>query len=217
VIPAELLGPPQRRDRTLLLASLPRGAADHPVAHACTEGSDAYTPATRTVLFAALFALSACGACSKSSSDGHATPPTTGGPTSKGPGTAAASDPSPVSQTGPDDSFVLKFDSPQPGAAGSELVATLTITPGQGYHINQDFKPKLSLTPPDGVTLAKNELVVDDASAMDKRQLVFAVKATAKNAGTYNVPGKIKFAVCTDDDTDCEPKRRDVSFTVTAK
>ncbi len=169
-----------------------------------------------TVLGAAL-ALGACGACSKSSEGNN------GGTSAPAPHVTAGSDkaaPEPTEvQTGADATFQLAFSNPDPVAPGSQAIAKLTITPGKGYHINQDFKPKLTMTPPDGVTLAKNELEVADAPnvTMDKTQLVFTVQATAKTAGAYKVPGKIKFAVCADDDSDCEPKRRSVEFTMTAK
>jgi hypothetical protein len=44
---------------------------------------------------------------------------------------------------------------------------------------------------------------------------VFAVKATPSASGVYTIPGKIKFAVCTD--ATCDPKRQDVSIRVAAK
>jgi hypothetical protein len=81
--------------------------------------------------------------------------------------------------------------------------------------MNAEFPTKLTLDPIAGVKLSKASLVLADAEKFDDHQLVFAVQATPEAAGSYTVSGKIKFAVCTD--ATCDPKKRNVSFAVTAK
>jgi len=117
--------------------------------------------------------------------------------------------------SGPDDSFELALEQPAAVAPGAAAVARITITPGKGYKMNKEFPTKLTLEPPAGITLDKATLVLDDAESFDPHKLVFAVKATPTAAGDFTIPGKIKFAVCTD--ATCDPKRRDVSFRVAAK
>ena len=79
----------------------------------------------------------------------------------------------------------LAIDPPADAKAGAEAVAKITVTAGAGYHVNTEYPTKLTLTSPEGVTLAKAELVAGghdkakgDADSLDEKQLVFAVKLT---------------------------------------
>ena len=114
-----------------------------------------------------------------------------------------------------DTSFKLVVEQPAPVAAGGEAVLRVKVTPGTGYKMNAEFPTKLTLDPVAGVDIDKTSMVLADAEKFDDHQLVFAVKATPQSAGSYTVSGKIKFAVCTD--ATCDPKKRDVSFTIAAK
>lgn len=159
-------------------------------------------------------ALAAC-ACSKSKSSKPEPAADKGAPTADK--KEAAPKGGEVAQPeGSGESFNLTVDAPAPVAPGGEAIARLTVVPTAGYHINQDFPTKLTLEPKEGVTLAKTEFAVEDAEKFDESQLVFAVKATPAAAGSYQVDGKLKFAVCKGEE-DCEPKRRSVSFTVAAQ
>lgn len=157
--------------------------------------------------------LTAC-ACSKSKSSKPEPQPTaeTGAPkpATKGGGAESAM------PEGDGASFQLTIDAPAPVAPGGEAIARLTVVPTAGYHINQDFPTKLTLEPKEGIALAKTEFAVADAEKFDESQLIFAVKATPAASGSYQVDGKLKFAVCKGEE-DCEPKRRSVSFTVAAQ
>lgn len=127
-----------------------------------------------------------------------------------------------------DDSFQLVMQSPAPAAAGGASTATLVVTPGTGYVINAQYDIKLTLTPPDGLSVAKTVQTVDDAKTSKRSvdedgtqvdvfdRLAFEIPMTAAAAGTYTLTGQLKFAVCAADASDCEPKRRAVSFTVVA-
>jgi hypothetical protein len=160
--------------------------------------------------------LGACGACSRESNkpkkEGTAsTKKTPGGVVEMGKGGGEFETPD-----GSGESFELTLDHPAAVAPGSEAVARLVIVPKGAYHINQEFPTELTLTPPDGVKLEKTEYALEDAEKVDDNQLVFAIKATPATAGSFQVDGKIKFAVCLGEE-DCEPKRRQVSFTVAAQ
>ena len=109
------------------------------------------------------------------------------------------------------------------GKAGSELTSNVKVTPAGAYHVNTEFPSKLTLEPPAGVKLAKTEFTAGgmdkaqgDAVAFSEQALAFAVKATADKAGTYDIKGTLKFAVCTNNNTQCLPKKQPVTVTVAA-
>jgi len=98
--------------------------------------------------------------------------------------------------------------------AGAEATANITVQPAQGYHVSKEFPVKLTLTAPDGVTLAKAELAAGDAATFTEQQLQFAVKATAQKAGAYEIQGTFKFGVC--DKDSCHPKKQPITIQVAA-
>ena len=109
------------------------------------------------------------------------------------------------------------------GKAGSELTSNIKVTPAGAYHVNVEFPIKLTLEPPTGVKLAKAELTAGgmdkaqgDAVAFSEQALAFAVKATADKAGTYDIKGTFKFAVCTNNNTQCLAKKQPITVTVAA-
>ena len=106
--------------------------------------------------------------------------------------------------------------------AGAEGAATITVKPGQGYHVNTEYPIHLTLTPPSGVTLAKadfqaggSDKAKGDAEQLDEQQLVLSVKMTAAAAGSYTVNGTFKFAVC--DHDQCLAKKETIAIAVAAK
>jgi hypothetical protein len=116
----------------------------------------------------------------------------------------------------------LAIELPADAKAGAETIAKVTVTPGDGYHVNTEYPTKLTLTPPQGVTLAKAEFAAGghdsakgDADALDEKQLAFAVKLTPTASGSYTINGNFKFAVC--DKSQCLPKREAIAITVAAK
>lgn len=146
---------------------------------------------------------------SKGAADAKETTPT---PTKDGDAKPA---PAPGGEGEADASFALVVEQPAAVAPGAATTLRIRVTPGKGYKMNAEFPTKLTLEPTAGVELDKASLVLADAEKFDDHQLVFAVKATPAAAGSYNVTGKIKFAVCTD--ATCDPKKRNVAFAVTAK
>ncbi|HET7500341.1 MAG TPA: hypothetical protein VFK02_05035 [Kofleriaceae bacterium] len=184
--------------------------------------------------------VTACSACSKSAGNQDkvsAPPPTAGGqdviavpqggPTMGKP-VGAEGKPAPAPAAGADERSRLKpeegklaIEAPTGAKAGAEAVAKITVTPASGYHVNTEYPTKLTLTSPQGVTLAKAELVAGghdkgkgDADAFDEKQLAFAIKLTPAASGSYTINGSFKFAVC--DASQCLPKRENVAITVAA-
>lgn len=127
-----------------------------------------------------------------------------------------------------DDPFRLKPEegtlaivAPAEGAAGTEVVATVNVTPAGPYHINLEFPTKLELSGPAAVVIAKPKLTAGghdkakgDADAFEDGKLTFTVKMTPQ-PGAHTVTGTFKFAVC-DKDT-CLAKKEQISIAVAAK
>jgi hypothetical protein len=107
------------------------------------------------------------------------------------------------------------------GKAGSEVTASLKLSPATGYHVATDYPIKVTLEPPPGVELAKTELSAGgrnkeqgDASTLTEQALAFAIKATADKAGSYEIKGVFKFGICEKDS--CHPKKQPITITVAA-
>jgi hypothetical protein len=125
----------------------------------------------------------------------------------------------------PDGTFELTIEEPGPVAPGSDARYRLVIRPGDGYKINvcregetdcTDYAIKLSIAPPDGVAAARTELVRDEAiEAIDEHQLVVAFAVTPTAAGDYEMPARLKFAVC--QASSCLPQRVDLRIAVAAR
>ena len=106
------------------------------------------------------------------------------------------------------------------GAVGAEGTASITVTPGPGFHISRDVKSMLTLTAPEGVALAQTELVagkgkLGDARELTENSLAFAVRATPERVGTFEITGTLAFAVCRDDG--CRPRTEAVTIAVAAR
>ena len=192
-------------------------------------------PAMSRALCLIPFLLVGCGGCGKSTPQNEGTAPaTTGkvdrvavpggdeGMATKGQqnGSAAQSDEARFHLHA--DEGTLTIDKAE-GKAGSELTSNVKITPAGAYHVNVEFPSKLTLEPPAGVKLAKSELTAGgldktqgDAVAFSEQALAFAVKATADKAGTYDIKGTLKFAVCTNNNTQCLAKKQPITVTVAA-
>lgn len=180
----------------------------------------------------------ACGNGSKSPGDqGKAPMPTAGGdekiavPGATGgapdPANAAAEGAAKAIGAADDPRFHLK---PEEGTitvkqgaakAGAEATAGLELSPSEGYHVATDYPIKLQLEAPEGVKLAKTEFtaggrnkVQGDAATLTEQELAFAIKATADQAGSYEIKGVFKFGICEKDS--CHPKKQPVTITVAA-
>jgi len=186
----------------------------------------------------ALLALCVAAACSKSAGNQDkvsSPPPSSGGQDviavpQGGPTMGRTQDSAPAKPSAADadrsrlkpEEGKLAIDPPADARAGTEAVARITVTPAAGYHVNTEYPTKLTLTSPDGVLLAKAELVAGgrdkakgDADALDEKQLAFAVRLTPAASGSYTINGSFKFAVC--DASQCLPKKETIAITVAAK
>ncbi len=101
------------------------------------------------------------------------------------------------------------------GVAGTDSVVTVTLTPKKGWHVNQDFPTKLTITPPAGVTLAKDKLKKADAAEFNDNTAKFAVKYKAAAAGDKSFSATFKFAVCSA--ATCDPKTEKLAWNVSVK
>jgi hypothetical protein len=128
--------------------------------------------------------------------------------TGMGTGTAAA-------PAGKDSSFSVALEVPANVASGAEAIASVKVTPGAGYKVNEEYPTKLTLQPTDGVTTAKAVLLKGDAAKFDQHELAFNVKLTPTKAGTYTVNGTLAFAVCTE--ATCDPKTEKIAINLVAR
>ncbi len=112
------------------------------------------------------------------------------------------------------DQYALRVDAAE-AAVGRETSAKITVVPKAPWHMNLDFPTSLTLTAPEGLTLAKADLKKADAAKLDEASAEFDIKFTAANAGEHTVSGKFKFAVCQDEA--CVPVTEDLTIKVAAK
>lgn len=108
--------------------------------------------------------------------------------------------------------FTLAVSAPAKVASGEPQKATVDVVPKKGWHLNEEFPPRLKVTPPEGVKVAKPNQAKADAVAYTKQGARWAVAFTAGSAGHKAFTGTLKFAVCTD--TTCNPRTQQLAFAV---
>lgn len=180
--------------------------------------------------FALVFALAvASGACSK---EGKGKPASAdpGSASSAGASGGAAGDPSPpkvaiganrtehfeipdgAKKVADTPEFTLAIAVPEKVASGEAQKATIDVVPKKGWHLNEEFPPRLKVTPPEGVEVTKPNQEKSDAVSYSKQGARWAVGFTAGSAGHKAFTGTLKFAVCTD--TTCNPRTQELAFAV---
>jgi hypothetical protein len=110
------------------------------------------------------------------------------------------------------DAYTVKLASPDKVAVGSKGSATLEITPKKGWHLNDEFPYKLTVTAPAGAKVAKPEQGKKDTVSFSHEKMKWAIDFEASAAGDKAFTGKVKFAVCTE--TSCDPKKEELAFNV---
>ena len=110
------------------------------------------------------------------------------------------------------DSYTVKLASPAKVTTGSKGSATLEIVPKKGWHLNDEFPYKLTVTAPSGAKVAKPEQGKKDTVAFSPDKMKWAIDFEASAAGDKAFTGKVKFAVCTE--TSCDPKKEELAFNV---
>jgi len=110
------------------------------------------------------------------------------------------------------DSYTVKLASPDKVTTGAKGSATLEITPKKGWHLNDEFPYKLTVTAPAGAKVAKPEQGKKDTVSFSHEKMKWAIDFEASTAGDKAFTGKVKFAVCTE--TSCDPKKEELAFNV---
>ena len=110
------------------------------------------------------------------------------------------------------EAYTLKLATPAKVATGAKGSATLEIVPKKGWHLNDEFPYKLTVTPPAGTKVAKPEQGKKDTVAFSRTSMKWAIDFQASSAGDKAFTGKVKFAVCTE--TSCDPKKEELAFNV---
>jgi hypothetical protein len=110
------------------------------------------------------------------------------------------------------EAYTLKLATPAKVATGAKGSATLEIVPKKGWHLNDEFPYKLTVTPPAGTKVAKPEQGKKDTVAFSRESMKWAIDFEASSAGDKAFTGKVKFAVCTE--TSCDPKKEELAFNV---
>jgi hypothetical protein len=136
-------------------------------------------------------------------------------PGEKGAGSAMTPAAGATTPASKDASFVVAVQVPDAVAAGSPATASVKVTPGAGYKVNQEYPIKLTIDPTEGVSADKPVQGKADVAAFDEHQLAFAVKLTPAKAGTYTINGKVAFAVCTA--ATCDPKTEKIAINLVVK
>jgi hypothetical protein len=83
-----------------------------------------------------------------------------------------------------------------PYHAGSEGRFEVHLSGRNGYHVNQEYPIRLTIRPPEGVTLPKATLQRTDASTFAETGAIFPVAFTAAAAGHKDFGGELSFSVC---------------------
>jgi len=110
------------------------------------------------------------------------------------------------------DAYTVKLAAPAKVTTGSKGSATLEIVPKKGWHLNDEFPYKLTMTAPAGAKVAKPEQGKKDTVAFSHDSMKWAIDFEASAAGDKAFTGKVKFAVCTE--TSCDPKKEELAFNV---
>lgn len=110
------------------------------------------------------------------------------------------------------EAYTVKLATPAKVTTGAKGSATLEITPKKGWHLNDEFPYKLTVSAPAGAKVAKPEQGKQDTVAFSHESMKWAIDFTASTAGDKAFTGKVKFAVCTE--TSCDPKKEELAFNV---
>jgi hypothetical protein len=107
--------------------------------------------------------------------------------------------------------YKLAINAPS-ARVSSRSLATITVQPTDGYHLNLEYPTKVTINAPAGVTVEKSKMAAGDATRLDKDAAQFDVAFVSAEKGRKAFTGEIKFAVCTE--TTCDPKVQALAFEV---
>lgn len=100
----------------------------------------------------------------------------------------------------------------KPGEAGA---LSLTLTGRGGYHVNQDYPTRVTVTAAEPLKVEKASLSKPDAAEFSEEKARFDVAFTGATAGKHKVTCDVDFAVCTE--ATCVPEKRTVVAMVDVK
>lgn len=113
------------------------------------------------------------------------------------------------------DEYTLSLEAPAEVGVGQAAKVVFTVTPKKGWKLNEEFPPKLKISPPEGVEIDKPNQGKSDAVVYNTHEAKWAISVKPTAAGKKTVSGTLKFAVCTE--TTCNPRKPAVAFAVNAK
>lgn len=111
--------------------------------------------------------------------------------------------------------YKLDVKAPASAKKGEKATTTIHIEGTGGYHINQEYPTKLTITAPAGVKVDKATQSKADAKKFAEGGADFAVDFTPSETGKKSFTGELKFAYCKT--TDCNPKSEKIAFDVDVK
>ncbi len=97
---------------------------------------------------------------------------------------------------------------------GKPTTVKIKVLPARSYHMNKEFPTSLVLTPPAGITVAKQKLAGADVK-VEEAAIEFNVEFTPSQPGTKEIPGDLKFAICNADS--CIPQKIKIGIQTTTK
>jgi hypothetical protein len=121
----------------------------------------------------------------------------------------------PVAHADPADGkkYSVKVEAPD-AKVGKLAHAQIRVFPGTGMHVNMEFPASLTVAVPQGVDGPTGKL---KPNQLDKSAASFDVGFTPREIGPKTFSGTVSFAICDDAQTQCDPRREQVQFTVNVK
>jgi len=95
-----------------------------------------------------------------------------------------------------------------------KVPATVVLQAAAGFHVNQAYPTSLQCSPPQDVSLARNQLTAADGT-ISQSQVRFTVYAVPLSTGNHVIPCTLRVAVSTATSTD--PQAATVQFVVEGK
>jgi hypothetical protein len=159
----------------------------------------------KTSLVVAVAALLGCsGTTGESGSSDPATAANTGAPATASDAPEAASTAAPAtgqpaagtSVIATNDNYVIEAAVQGTATANQEGEVEIRLVPRNGYHVNQEYPIRLTVTPPSGVTLPRSEFDKAAAKEFGDPRAVFGVRFTPSAAGEQAFTASFRFSVC---------------------
>ena len=93
---------------------------------------------------------------------------------------------------------------------------TFKVTSKGDTHINKKYPTRLTVNPPEGVSVKKTRQTATDAVKLSDSTLEFQVAFEADEPGTKTIKGELRFATCKGEES-CQQYTKRISFDVDVK